>query len=295
MRMIRTPTLDIACEAHGPEHGPVAILLHGFPYGARDYDKVAPVLAVEGWHVLVPHLRGHGPTHFLREDTLRSGQQAALGQDLLDLMDALSIPKAVVAGYDWGGRAACIAAALAPERVTGLLTCGGYNIQDIARSGHPADPAQELRHWYQWYFQTGRGATAMAENPAAVNLLLWQLWSPDYDFTDAEFDATAALWQNPDYAAVVIHSYRHRHQHPGAPGDAAYDALEAALARQPAITVPTVVLHGESDNVGPPSGSEDCQKHFTNRFARETLPGIGHCVPREAPEAFLAGIRALKG
>ncbi|WP_246526954.1 alpha/beta fold hydrolase [Plastoroseomonas hellenica] len=293
MRMIRTPTLDIACETHGPEGGPVAILLHGFPYGARDYDKVAPVLAVEGWHVLVPHLRGHGPTHFLREDTPRSGQQAALGQDLLDLMDALAIEHAVVAGYDWGGRAACIAAALAPERVTGLLSCNGYNIQDIPNSGRPAPPARELRYWYQWYFHTERGATAMAENPAAVNLLLWQLWSPDYNFTDEEFDATAALWQNPDYAAVVIQSYRHRHR--AAPGDPAYDAMEAALAQQPLITVPTVVLHGESDNVDPPENSADCQKHFTGRFAREVLPGIGHCIPREAPEAFLAGLRALKG
>lgn len=293
MRMIRTPTLDIACETHGPEGGPVAILLHGFPYGARDYDKVAPVLAVEGWHVLVPHLRGHGPTHFLREETPRSGQQAALGQDLLDLMDALAIEHAVVAGYDWGGRAACIAAALAPERVSGLLSCNGYNIQDIAQSGRPKAPAQELRHWYQWYFHTERGATAMAENPASVNLLLWQLWSPDYAFTDEEFDATAALWQNPDYAAVVIQSYRHRHR--AAPGDPAYDAMEAALAQQPLITVPTVVLHGESDNVDPPENSADCQKHFTGRFAREVLPGIGHCVPREAPEAFLAGLRALKG
>ncbi len=292
MKTIRTPTLDIACETHGPEDGPVAILLHGFPYGARDYDKVAPVLAVEGWHVLVPHLRGHGPTRFLDAATPRSGQQAALGQDLLDLMDALAIPQAVVAGYDWGGRAACIAAALAPDRITGLLSCNGYNIQDIARSGRPAHPAQELRHWYQWYFHTERGAAAMAEDPAAVNLLLWQLWSPDYAFTDEEFDATAALWQNPDYAAVVIHSYRHRHR--AAAGDPTHDAMEAALAQRPAITVPTVVLHGESDNVDPPENSTDCQKHFTGRFARETLPGIGHCVPREAPEAFLSGIRALK-
>ncbi|MES2712267.1 MAG: alpha/beta hydrolase [Pseudomonadota bacterium] len=291
MTLVRTPTLEIDCTITGPEDGLPAILLPGFPYGARDYDAVAPILAAEGWRVVVPSLRGHGATRFLRDDTPRSGQQAALGQDLLDLMDALAIPRAVVGGYDWGGRAACIVAALHPERVAGLVTGTGYNIQDIAVSAKPALPAQELRHWYQWYFHTERGATAMRENPADVNLLLWQMWSPDWNFSDAEFLETATDWTNPDYAAVVIQSYRHRHR--AAAGDPAYDAMEAALAAQPLITVPTVVLHGESDGVSPPESSETCQRHFTGPFAREVIPAVGHCIPREAPEVFAAAVRVF--
>ena len=289
--LVRTPTLEIACTITGAEDGLPVILLPGFPYGARDYDAVAPILAAEGWRVVVPSLRGHGGTRFLRDDTPRSGQQAALGQDLLDLMDALAIPRAVVGGYDWGGRAACIVAALHPERVAGLVTGTGYNIHDIAGSAKPGLPAQELRHWYQWYFHTERGAAAMRDNPSDVNLLLWQMWSPDWNFSDAEFLETAADWTNPDYAAVVIHSYRHRHR--AASGDPAHAAMEAALAAQPLITVPTVVLHGESDGVSLPGSSEHCQRHFTGPFAREVIPAVGHCIPREAPAVFAAAVRVF--
>lgn len=292
MRLVRiaTPQAEIAVEAHGPETGPVAILLHGFPYSPRDYDAVAPRLAAAGLRVLVPHLRGYGATR-LKPGVPRSGAQGALGADLLSLMDALGIGRALLAGYDWGGRAACVVAALHPGRCAGLLSCTGYNIQDIARSDTPAAPVQEARWWYQYYLHGARGARGLAENRRDFARLLWRQWSPHWDFGEDAFAAAAACWDNPDYVDVVVHSYRHRYGL--MPGDPAHDPIEAALAALPPITVPAVDLHGGADGVNPPGPNPSSR--FTGPLARRILPGIGHNVPAEAPEAFAEALLDLAG
>ena len=260
MKTVRTATLEIAYEEAGPADGRPVILLHGFPDDVHAYDGVAPLLAAAGWHVLVPYLRGYGATRFLDAATPRSGQQAALGSALADFMDALGIARATLAGYDWGGRAACIVAALWPERAAGLVTMGGYNIQDIAAAAKPASPAAEYRYWYQWYFHTERGRAGLAANRGPLCRLLWELWSPNYRFDDATYERAAASFDNPDFVEVVIQSYRHRHG--AAPGDPALEATEAQLARQPPITVPTISLHGECDGVSPPEGADRHARHF---------------------------------
>ena len=244
---VKTDLLDIAYEHSGPEGGVPAILLHGFPYEIRGYDEAVMLLNVAGIRTIVPYLRGYGPTRFLSEETLRSGQQTALGQDLHDFMDALNVKKAVVAGYDWGGRAACVVSALWPERVHGLVSCTGYNIQDIAHSARPADPVQEARMWYVWYFHTQRGRNGLTENRAALAKLLWKMWSPSWTFDDATFDRSAPAFDNPDFVDVVIHSYMHRTA--SVAGDPRYTSIEAQLAAKPAIDVPAIVLHGADDNV----------------------------------------------
>ena len=290
-RTIRTETLEIAYEQTGPEDGVPVILLHGFPDDVRTWDGVAPELAADGFRVIVPWLRGYGPTRFLDPATPRSGQQAALGADLLGLMDTLEIGQALLAGYDWGGRAACIVSALWPERVIGLCTINGYNIQNIPASAAPAEAAQEYRHWYQWYFHTARGHAGLTANRDDICRLLWKLWSPNWDFDDATFARTAESWRNPDFVEVVIQSYRHRHR--AAPGDPALEAIEVLLEVQPPISVPTMVLHGLEDGVGPPS-LEDREAHrFTGRYSRELVPVAGHFLPRETPERVVAAIRRL--
>jgi pimeloyl-ACP methyl ester carboxylesterase len=284
----RTSKLEIAYTETGPAEGPPVILLHGFPDDIHAYDGAAPPLAALGWRVLVPYLRGYGPTKFLSAKTPRSGQQAALGKDLLDFMDALAIPRAVVGGYDWGGRAACVVAALWPERVRALMSINGYNIQNIANALRPAAATQELRHWYQWYFNTERGRAGLTGNRHEICKLLWRMWSPNWTFTDAVYDATGASFENPDFVDVVIQSYRHRHQN--APGDPALAPVEDRLASQPAITVPTIVLHGETDGVGPVASSAEHATHFTNSYERRVIPVAGHFVPNEAPEAVVQAI-----
>ncbi len=291
IRTIRTPVLEIAYTESGPAEGPPVILLHGFPYAPQGYDAVAPVLAAAGKRVIVPWLRGYGPTRFLDAATPRSGQQAALGKDLLDLMDALAIPRAVLAGYDWGGRAACIVAALWPERAAGLVTCTGYNIQDIAASVHPAPAEQEHRWWYQYYFHTERGRAGLEADRRGIARLLWRLWSPDWAFDDATFAASATAFDNPDYVDVVIQSYRHRFGY--APGDPALEGIEARLAAKPPIPVPTICVHGETDGVGPVDGSAGHHRHFTGPYERRVFPKVGHNPPQEAPEAFARAILDL--
>ena len=269
-KFVRTPVLEIAYAETGPEDGPPVILLHGFPDDIHAYDGAAPALAERGWRVLVPYLRGYGPTRFLSPDTPRSGQQAALGLDLLDFMDALSIDRAVLGGYDWGGRAACVVAALRPERTRALMSINGYNIQNIAAALQPASAAQELRHWYQWYFNTERGRAGL---------------------TDAAYDLTASSFDNPDFVDVVIQSYRHRHQN--APGDPALEPIEVLLAAQPAITVPAIVLHGEADGGGPVAGSAGDSRHFTNSYERRVIPVAGHFLPNEAPDSIVQAVTDL--
>ena len=291
LKQVRTPILEIAYEDSGPGNGEPVILLHGFPYDPRAYDIVVASLVGAGCRTIVPYLRGCGPTRFLASDVPRSGQQAALGQDLLDLLDALGLPHAVLIGYDWGGRAACIAAALWPERVRGLVSIGGYNIQDIAGSIAPQPPEQEYRYWYQYYFQTERGRVGLQAHRRELCRLLWRLWSPHWGFDDVTFDRTAASFDNPDFVAVVIHSYRHRFG--TVPGDPALEAIERRLAVQPLIRVPTVVLHGGADGVTPPEGSVEHARFFTGPFERRVIPMAGHNLPQEVPGPVVEAVLAL--
>jgi pimeloyl-ACP methyl ester carboxylesterase len=290
-QVVRAGPLEIAYVASGPERGVPVVLLHGFPDDVHAYDATLTPLGELGCRVLVPWLRGYGPTSFLAGDTLRSGQQAALGADLRAFLDALDIASAILVGYDWGGRAACIVAALWPERCGGLVTAGGYNIQDLANANLPGSPADEYRAWYEWYFNTERGRTGLQQNRRDLCLMLWQLWSPTFAFDDATFDRTAASFDNPDFVDVVIHSYRHRRLN--VQGDPALDAIETRLAGQPPIAAPTVVLAGDADGVDPPSPDDHDAVHFTGPYERRLLSGIGHFVPREAPEAVVAAVRSL--
>jgi pimeloyl-ACP methyl ester carboxylesterase len=291
LKRIRTSALEIAYEESGPAHGRPVILLHGWPYDPHDYDDVVPLLAGAGCRVIVPYLRGFGPTRFLSAATPRSGQQAALASDLRELMDALGIERAALAGYDWGGRAACIVAALWPQRARCLVTGNGYNIQDIPHAGKPAAPEQELRYWYQYYFHSERGRAGLTENRRALIHLLWRLWSPNWAFDDATFERSAAAWENRDFVDVTIQSYRHRYGF--APGDATLDAIERQLAAQPKIGVPAIALQGEADGVQPPISSADHARYFTGRFERRVLARIGHNPPREAPQDFAGAIMEL--
>jgi len=291
---VRAGVLDIAYWETGPADGPPAVLLHGFPYDVHACAAAARRLAAEGVRCLVPSLRGYGATRFLDPATPRSGEQAALGADLLAFLDALGIERAVLAGYDWGGRAACVVAALWPERVTGLVSCGsGYNLHDVARSGRPASAEAECRLWYQYYFHTERGRAGLTENRAGIARLLWRQWSPHWDFDEETFAKSAAAFENPDFVEVVIHSYRVRYG--VVPGDPAYADIEARLAPQPRIGVPTVVLEGEEGGVFPPQSVDGDAAKFSGPYRYRRLPRIGHNVPQEAPDAFAEAVLSLIG
>jgi pimeloyl-ACP methyl ester carboxylesterase len=291
LRHVRTPSLDIAYEESGAADGTPVVLLHGWPYDPRCYDAVVPLLAKANCRVIVPYLRGFGATRFLSAETPRSGQQAALGNDLRELMEALAIPRALLAGYDWGGRAACVVAALWPERAIGLVTGNAYNIQDIANANKPQAPEQEARFWYQYYFHTERGRAGLDQNRRALCRLLWRLWSPHWDFDEATFEKSAVSFDNPDFVAVTIQSYRHRYGN--APGDSALHEIERRLAAQPKIGVPAIALQGEADGVLGPELSKSHAGQFTGRYERRVLPRIGHNPPQEAPEAFADAVLAL--
>ncbi|TWC18706.1 MULTISPECIES: alpha/beta fold hydrolase [unclassified Pseudomonas] len=288
---IKTPTLTVAYEEHGPAAGDPILLLHGFPYSPRGYDEIAPALAARGYRVIVPYLRGYGPTRFNSPDTLRSGQQAAFAQDLLDLMDALALPKAALCGYDWGGRAACIVAALWPERVRCLVTGDGYNLQNIPGSTQPQAPETEHRLWYQYYFHTPRGVEGLTKNRRDLCELLWKLWSPTWAKGPERYPLSAPAFDNPDFVEVVIHSYRHRFMY--APGDPALAWMEEALTRQPSISVPTISLCGADDGVGPAEEIDEDIEHFSGFYERRVLAGVGHNIPEEAPEATLKALLDL--
>ena len=291
LKFIKTDILEVAyCEA-GPASGPPVFLMHGFPYDIHTYAEVAPLLAQQGCHVFVPYLRGFGPTRFLSDATPRSGEQAALGADLLALMDALQVPQAVLAGYDWGGRAACVVAALWPERVKGLVSFNSYNIQDRARAMEPDTPANERSLWYQYYFHSERGRAGLAKDRRAVCKLLWQLWSPTWAFDEATFERSAAAFDNPDFVDVVIQSYRHRFCL--AQGDPAYAAIEQRLAAQPPITVPTITFDGADDGVRPPAPAAQHGHRFTGARSHRLVPGVGHNMPQEVPQVFADAVMEL--
>ncbi len=292
MKVAQAGDLDIAFHDIGPAEGQPVILLHGFPYDVRAYDDVAAILSAEGFRCITPYLRGYGPTWFRSETTIRSGQQAAIGHDLKNLMDALSIPRAIVGGYDWGGRAACIVAALWPERVQGLVSCGqGYNVQNIANAMKPANAEDEARFWYQYLFNMARGEAALMQDRNDICGHIWKLWSPSWAYDQATFETTATSFENPDFVEIVIHSYRHRFG--SVPGDPQYDQTEALLAAQPDIIVPAVVMQGRDDGVDPPVDADHDSPHFTIDYRRIILDGVGHNLPQEAPGEFADAILTL--
>ena len=289
---LSTTFLDIAYEESGPPSGVPVVLLHGFPYDVRQYDAARDKLVSSAHRVLVPYLRGFGSTRYRNERVFRSGQQAALGKDVIDFLDVLHIARAVLVGYDWGGRAACVAAALWPERVLGLVSCSGYTIQDIARDASvPATPAEAYRRWYALYFNTEMGRAGLEQNRKEFCKLLWRLWSPTWHFSEAEYETTALSFENPDFVHTVIHQYRHRYGNEQ--GDPKYKELEARLAEQPPITVPTIVLSGGNDGVEPPPPDDPHRDRFTGTYHRRILPEVGHCVPAEASEEIVQAVAAL--
>jgi len=284
LKQARAGLLNVAYAEAGPSDGPVAILLQGWPYDIHSYVDVAPMLASQGFRVIVPYTRGYGPTQFLSADTFRNGQPTAGAVDIIDLMDALKIDKAVFGGFDWGGRTADIIALLWPERCKALVSVSGYLIANQAAAKIPLPPAAELQWWYQFYFATERGEAGYDKNRHDFAKLIWRLASPKWAFDDATFDRSAAAFENPDHVAIVIHNYRFRLGL--AQGEAKYDALEARLAPAPAITVPTITLEGDA-NGAPHADPAAYAGKFTGKYVHRTITGgIGHNLPQEAPQAF---------
>jgi pimeloyl-ACP methyl ester carboxylesterase len=283
-KQIRTDLLDVGYHEAGPENGRPIFLLHGYPYDIHSYAEVAPLLAAQGFRVIVPHLRGHGSTTFLDKTTPRSGQQGALGQDVLDLMNALDIPEAVLAGFDWGARAACVVAAVKPSRVVGLVSVNSYLIQNIAKAADPLSAQIEHGLWFQYYFQTERGRAGLAANRRDIARILWKNNSSAWPFDDATFERAAEAFDNPDYVDVVIHSYRHRlGLATGAPD---YDEIEKKLALSPAISSPSITFDGLADGVFAASDGQSQAAHFTGPRSHRQIPNAGHNLPLEAPQAF---------
>ena len=290
-RNIQAGVLSVALHEAGPPDGPPVFLMHGFPYDIHAYAQVTPLLAAQGCRVYVPYLRGFGATGFLSDSTPRSGEQAALGNDLRELMDALNVPKAVLAGYDWGGRAACVVAALWPQRCAGLLSFNSYNIHNIARSMEPDTPENERSLWYQYYFHSERGRNGLIKDRRAVCRLLWKLWSPTWVFDDATFERSAAAFDNPDFVDVAIQSYRHRYAL--TPGDAALLEIERRLAAQPPISVRSITFDGADDGVRQVALASQHAHLFTGGREHRVVRGVGHNMPQEVPQVFADAVMEL--
>jgi len=286
VKTIDAGVLSIAYLEYGPRSGWPCILGHGFPYDVHAYSDAAPILAEAGARVIVPYLRGYGPTRFLKPETPRSGEQAALGADCLALMDALAMGRAVLGGYDWGGRAACVVSALWPERVVALVSGNSYNIQNIARAMEPASPSEEAAFWYQYYFHNERGRRGLEKDRRGIARLLWRMWSPTWAFDEATFERAAAAFDNPDFVDVVIHSYRHRYGLVA--GDKAYAAIEARLALQPPIAVPAITIDGDADGVNP--GTSPYSSKFTGPHEYRVFRAAGHNLPQERPEDWARAV-----
>ena len=292
LRTLETSVLTIGYEEHGDSAGFPIILLHGFPYDVRSFDGVVSPLVAAGYRVLLPYLRGYGPTRFLDPDSPRMAEQAAIGQDLVDFADALGIDQFAVAGFDWGNRAACITAILHPQRVRAQVACGGYSVQDTITPGRPAPAALEAMLWYQWYFNTERGVAGLTANRHDIIRHLWNSWSPAWNYTDAAYNRSAASFDNPDFVDVVIHSYRHRHVN--AQGEERFLEVERRLATRPVIGVPAIVLRGAASGFGPPSQNPaGDQARFSNLVARRIVAGAGHDLPAHRPDAVADALLEL--
>lgn len=288
LKHINAGDLSIAYEESGNADGTPVMLMHGFPYDIRTYDEVVKLLSVENCRIIVPYLRGYGQTRFLSADTIRSGQQAALAYDLKALMDALSIEKAIVGGYDWGGRACCIVSALFPGRIIGLVSMAGYNIQNTPKFSEPDIPEIEMLNWYQFYFHSERGRVGLAKFRKELCKLLWHNWSPTWKFDDNTFAASAISFDNDDFVDVVIHSYRHRYGL--VKGDPKFEGIEQLLQEQPAIKVPAIILDAEDDGVEPFSGTGKDANFFEGGYERRVIKGVGHNLPQESPAEFAKAI-----
>jgi pimeloyl-ACP methyl ester carboxylesterase len=284
VRQIDAGVLNVGYVDAGPPDGPAAILLHGWPYDIHSFVDVVPLLTAAGYRVVVPYLRGYGTTRFLSDDAVRNGEPAAMGLDLVALMDALHIDSAKLAGFDWGARTADVVAALWPERCQGLVSVSGYLIAGQESGRAPLPPKAELAWWYQYYFATERGRKGYDKNRRDFNKLIWHTASPQWMFDDATFDRSAAAFDNPDHVDIVIHNYRWRLAL--ADGEPQYDEVEKRLAAQPKITVPSISLEGDA-NGAPHVEPSVYAKQFTGRYEHRTIGGgVGHNLPQEAPQAF---------
>lgn len=288
IRQINTGTLSTGYFETGPANGPVVILLHGWPYDIHSFAEVAPLLAAKGYRVIVPHLRGYGTTTFLSADTPRNGQQAVLAMDIIELMDALKIEKALIAGYDWGARTANIVAALWPERVKAMVSVSGYLIGSREVNKKPLPPKAELLWWYQFYFTTERGRLGYQQNTHDFAKLIWQLASPKWNFSDETFARSAKSLDNPDHVAISIHNYRWRLGL--AEGEAKYDDLEKRLEQGPVITVPTITIEGDANGAPHPEPAAYAKK-FSGKYQHRLLTGgVGHNPPQEVPKEFAQAV-----
>ena len=291
LKQIKAGDLNVSYFESGPIDGVPVILLHGFPYDIHSYLEVVPVLSNARCRVIVPYLRGYGKTSFLAKKTLRSGQQAALGYDLLNLMNSIKIDKAILAGYDWGGRAACVVAALYPERCLGLISCNGYNIQDIKNSAKPSNPNTEQKLWYQYFFHSERGRLGLINKRHDFIKYLWQTWSPSWDFNDEIYGLSKNSFDNSDFVDVVVHSYKHRFGIVA--GDPKFDLIEKDLSKQPTISVPSITIDGETDGVSELSNISKIKQKFSAHIRHQILPNIGHNVPQEDPKNFSRAVLEL--
>ena len=294
IKFIKTNILNIAYEESGPTDGFPVILLHGFPYDPRSWDKVAPNLASRGYRVLVPYLRGYGQTSFLDPQAERTGEQAAIGQDLMDFTSVLDIEEYAVSGYDWGNRAACIASVLEPQKIRAMVSINGYSIQNTLERKSPSTGLQTSRLWYQWYFHTEQGRTGLEKYRHSIIRHLWETWSPTWDYSDDFYNSSASSFDNPDFVDVVLHSYKHRHMN--TPGEKRFLDLEKMLASGPIIEVPTIVLRGKDSGFGTPTEdpSED-KKNFNQLVDRLIVEQAGHDLPVQRPDAVIDSITRLIG
>ena len=292
LKSLKTDKLNISYFEIGHKNSIPVFLMHGFPYDIYAYKDVVEILKKYDLRIIVPYLRGFGPTKFLNKSLLRSGEQAALGKDLIDLMDGLNIKKAILAGYDWGGRAACIVAALYPQRCIGLISCNGYNIQNIKiDSITPDKPENEKNYWYQYFFHTKRGFNSLTKNRNDIIKFLWKTWSPTWKFSKKDFELSQESFQNSDFVDVVIHSYKHRYSL--VDGDKSYSAIENKLSLTPKIKVPTITLDGLMNGVREPKHEKNIKK-FTNLIKHKLLKNVGHNVPQESPLIFSNLILEIK-
>ena len=293
LKQIDAGLLSVGYVEAGPSNGPPVILLHGWPYDIHSYVDVTPLLASAGYRVIVPYLRGYGATRFLSSETFRNGQQSAVALDIIALMDALKIERAIIAGFDWGARTADIVAALWPERCRGIVSVSGYLIGTPESNKKPLPPKAELEWWYQFYFATERGRAGYEQYRHDFAKLIWRTASPKWSFDDATFDRSAASFDNPDHVAIVIHNYRWRIG--VAEGEPQYDSLEKRLAQGPVITVPTITLEGDANGAPYPDPASYRNK-FSGKYLHRTITGgIGHNLPQEAPQAFAQAVIDVDG
>jgi pimeloyl-ACP methyl ester carboxylesterase len=292
-QIIQTPVLTIGFEDEGRRDGFPIVLLHGFPDDVRAWDEVVPALINAGYRTLRPYLRGFGPTRFRSGSSPRMAEQAAIAQDLIDFVDALRVERFAVVGYDWGGRAASIVAALHPGRVRGAVIIGGYSIQNTLATPQPGPPEADRERWYQWYFNTEVGRAALATNRRNLCRLLWQTWSPGWRFSDATFNRTANSFDNPDFVDIVTHSYRHRIGN--APGEPRFIEMEQRLAQRPQVSVPSILLYGANDPLARPTAEESPTDRllFPLLKARRVVANAGHFLPRETPDAVASAALEL--